>query len=151
MAGLPKELIENPSHSNVGKAADDDVLSDVLRTVRLSGSLQFCFMPSGAWQTEGKAGLKSLAENPSTAMPFHILVEGTCWLRMEGQESVLAAGDVVAFPFATAHQLGAGSGGRPVTPVETCHQNRGGKSRFSVMGRSSAGYGCSAGICSATR
>ena len=118
LAGLPKVLIENPSHLDVGKPADDDVLSDVLRTVRLSGSLQFCFMPSGAWQTEGKAGLKSLAENPSTAMPFHILVEGTCWLRMEGRESVLAAGDVVAFPFATAHQLGAGSDGRPVTPVD---------------------------------
>ena len=36
LAGLPKVLIENPSHSDVGKAADDDVLSDVLLTVRLS-------------------------------------------------------------------------------------------------------------------
>jgi AraC-like DNA-binding protein len=118
LAGLPKQLIENPRHLHAGELADDDVLSDVLRTVRLSGSLQFCFMPSGAWQTEGKAGLKSLAKNPSIAMPFHILVEGACWLRMEGRELALAAGDVVAFPFATTHQLGAGFGGQPLSPVE---------------------------------
>jgi AraC-like DNA-binding protein len=118
LAGLPKQLIGNPKHPNAAEAADDDVLSDVLRTVRLSGSLQFCFMPSGAWQTEGKAGLKSLAKNPSIAMPFHILVEGTCWLKMDGREFALAAGDVVAFPFATPHQLGAGSGGHPVAPVD---------------------------------
>lgn len=118
MAGLPKQLIGNPKHLNADEAADDDVLSDVLRTIRLSGSLQFCFMPSGAWQTEGKAELKSLAKNPSVAMPFHILVEGTCWLKMDGREFALTAGDVVAFPFATPHQLGAGAGGQPVAPVE---------------------------------
>jgi AraC-like DNA-binding protein len=37
---------------------------------------------------------------------------------MEGREMPLAAGDVVAFPFATSHQLGVGTGGRPVSPVE---------------------------------
>ena len=31
---------------------------------------------------------------------------------------MLAAGDVVAFPFGTGHQLGAGAGGRLITPVE---------------------------------
>lgn len=118
MAGLPKELIENPAHPPAGSPADRDVLSDVLRTIRLSGSVQFCFMPSGAWQTEGGPSLASLAEGPSSPIPFHIVVEGTCWMKMEGRETILVAGDVVAFPFGTGHQLGAGSGGRPISPVK---------------------------------
>jgi AraC-like DNA-binding protein len=110
-------LTENPGAAPAGPAGED-VLSNVLRTVRLSGSVQFCLMPSGTWRTEGKVGLASLAANPSTAIPFHVLVEGSCWLTMEGRELPLAAGDVVAFPFATSHQLGVGTGGRPVSPVE---------------------------------
>jgi AraC-like DNA-binding protein len=74
-------------------------------------------MPTGAWQTEGKGRLSSLAENPSIAMPFHILVEGSCWLKMEGRQTALEAGDVLAFPFGTPHQLGYGSGGRMIAPV----------------------------------
>ena len=96
----------------------NDVLSDVLRTIRLSGSLQFCFTPTGEWRTEGKRGLASLAEDPSVAIPFHIVVEGSCWLRMAGCETMLEAGDVVAVPFAAAHQLGVGIRGRPLTPVD---------------------------------
>jgi AraC-like DNA-binding protein len=116
LAELPKGLIENPSH-RIASTPDEDVLSDVLRTVRLSGSLQFCFMPAGDWRTEGKAGLRSLSQNPATAIPFHILVEGTCWLKIEGRQLDLAEGDVVAFPFGTSHQLGAGAGVRMIAPV----------------------------------
>ncbi len=51
-------------------------------------------------------------------MPFHIMVEGSCWMKMDGQQYFLAAGDVLAFPFGTGHQLGAGAGGRLITPVK---------------------------------
>jgi AraC-like DNA-binding protein/mannose-6-phosphate isomerase-like protein (cupin superfamily) len=119
LAGLPKDLIENPNDLNAGRqAGDDDVLSDVLRNVRLSGSLQFCFMPTGTWQTDATPSLATMANSPSTTMPFHIVVEGTCWLKMDGRESILVAGDIVAFPFGTGHQLGAGAGGRLITPVK---------------------------------
>lgn len=118
MAGSPKGLIENPDQPARAGLVGDDVLSDVLRTVRLTGALQFCLMPSGVWQTDGKPRMASLARGSASTIPFHILVEGTCWLRMEGQEWVLAAGDVVAFPFATGHQLGAGSEGDLITPTE---------------------------------
>jgi AraC-like DNA-binding protein len=118
LAGSPKPLIENPPDPATGNGPAGDVLSNVLRNIRLSGSLQFCFLPSGAWQTDGKPRLASLAGNSSNAMPFHIMVEGTCWLKMEGEETTLSAGDVVTFPFATGHQLGAGSAGRFITPVD---------------------------------
>lgn len=117
MAAPPDRLIEKPRSPQAGRTMDD-VLSDVLRTIRLSGSLQFCFMPTGTWHTEGKRGVAALAEDPSVAIPFHIMVEGACWLRIEGRETMLEAGDVVAFPFATPHQLGVGSGGSALTPVD---------------------------------
>lgn len=118
MAGLPKELIRSPKDFKIGQLAVDDALSDVLRNLRLSGSLQFCFMPAGAWQTDAAPSLAKLSRDSSNTMPFHIMVEGTCWLKMEGREHVLEAGDVVAFPFGTGHQLGAGNGGRLITPVK---------------------------------
>ena len=93
------------------------MLSDVLRTIRLSGSLQFCFMPTGAWQTDAAPSLAKLAGPTTNTIPFHIVVEGSCWLKMDGREVGLTAGDIVAFPFGTGHQLGAGSGGRLVTPT----------------------------------
>jgi AraC-like DNA-binding protein len=107
LAGQPKQLIETPG--------DDDVLSGVLRSIRLSGSLQFCFMPAGNWQTDDKPAFSN--GDSSGVMPFHIMVEGSCWLKMPGHQLDLAPGDIVAFPFATGHQLGHGSGGPMVNPT----------------------------------
>jgi AraC-like DNA-binding protein len=110
-------LIRKPADTCAAQPADTDVLSNVLRSVRLTGSLQFCFMPTGAWQTEGKAALSKLADDAAIAIPFHIVVAGSCWLRMDGRQINLEAGDVLAFPFGTPHQLGAGTGGRLIAPV----------------------------------
>jgi AraC-like DNA-binding protein len=114
---LLKDLIESPVGPKSAAPAGGDVLSDVLRTIRLSGSVQFCFMPSGAWQTGGGPPLSSLVQGSLSPIPFHIVVEGTCWMRMEDREIILVAGDVVAFPFGTGHDLGAGSGGRVISPI----------------------------------
>jgi AraC-like DNA-binding protein len=120
LAGLPKDLIETPAPPAAGALrapGAGDVLSEVLRTIRLTGSLQFCFMPSGAWQTDDKPALGKSAGS-SGVMPFHIVVEGACWLKLDGRTTELVAGDVVAFPFGTGHQLGSGSNGRLVIPTE---------------------------------
>jgi AraC-like DNA-binding protein len=111
-------LIEKPNSPLEDRARADDVLSAVLRAVRLSGSMQFCFMPTGEWQTDAVPSLANLSAKPTGGMPFHIVVAGTCWLRMEDREVVLTGGDVVAFPFGTGHQLGVGRGGVLVTPVK---------------------------------
>jgi len=110
-------LINNPTGITAAQLGDDDVLSHVLRCVRLTGSLQFCFMPTGTWQTEGKGSLSKLADDPSIAIPFHIVVAGSCWLDLDGRQTMLGAGDVLAFPFGTPHQLGSGTGGRKIAPV----------------------------------
>jgi AraC-like DNA-binding protein len=113
---MREALSENPDRPC--GVAREDVLSALLATVRLSASVQFCFMPAGDWQTGGKTGMASLAENPSAVMPFHVLVSGACWLRMSGEDFALTEGDVVIFPFGAAHELGAGAGAVTVTPVQ---------------------------------
>lgn len=86
------------------------MLSDVLRTIRLNGALQFCFMPEGSWQTGTEPAMAALGGTVNSTIPLHIMVEGSCWIKMEGREIAFNAGDVVAFPFGTAHQLGVGDG-----------------------------------------
>jgi hypothetical protein len=48
---------EPSSDAAIGDRARDDVLSTLLSAMRLSGSLQFCFMPSGDWQTDDKPSM----------------------------------------------------------------------------------------------
>jgi AraC-like DNA-binding protein len=109
LAGPPGKLIETPAH--------EDVLSEVLRTVRLSGSLQFCVVSSGAWQTDDRPSLAKQAGARANVVPFHIVAEGECWIEIEGKRSTLRTGDVVAFPFGTGHVIGVGSGGPLVRPT----------------------------------
>lgn len=87
-----------------------DVLSDVLRAVRLTGALFF----------DVHAGNELVAETPLSAliagsvMPdaehvisFHIMLEGSCWAELtqvEGQDPIrLNAGDIIIFPRGDAH------------------------------------------------
>jgi AraC-like DNA-binding protein len=114
LAGSPSVLTEIP---NLGDESYVDLLSSVLQSVRLSGSLQFCFMPTGSWQTDAKPSLAKLSVTNTGVMPFHIMAEGTCWLKIEGDEVVLHSGDIVLFPFGTGHQLGAGEHGRLILPT----------------------------------
>ena len=118
LAARPKGLIETPAGHEAAGPVEPDVLSEVLRTIRLSGSVQICFMPTGAWETDDKPSMAKAADSNSGMMPFHIVVEGTCWMKMDGAHTVLAEGDIVAFPFGTGHQLGVGSGGRLITPMQ---------------------------------
>lgn len=119
MALAPKELIENPKKVNARaeRLGAEDVLSDVLRTIRLNSAVQFCFMPQGDWETDTAPSLGSGVAGSSTAIPFHIVVRGKCWVRIGSETTHLVEGDIVAFPFCTGHQLGAGQGGKLIVPT----------------------------------
>ena len=72
-----------------------DALSDVLRTVHLSGSLYCHSEPSAPWGMEVPAG--------DTAQ-FHILRRGRCFLLSEGSEPVLMeSGDMAIYPGGLPH------------------------------------------------
>ena len=105
LAAMPEQLIETPR-------AAGDLLSEALRRVRITGGMQYCFMPSGDWETDATPA----PYKPRDAIGFHIMAGGSCWLDFEGRRSVLAEGDIAAFPFGTGHSIGGGAGGRLIDP-----------------------------------
>lgn len=95
-----------------------DVLSTLLKSVRIAGSLQFCVQAAGYWQTDGAPRMGKMAQAAIPAIPFHVVANGKCWVRLEGRALDLEEGDVVAFPFATGHALGLGETGPLICPVD---------------------------------
>src|SRR5215475_596461 len=96
-----------------------DVLSEVLRVVRLEGALFFNAEFSAPW---------CLSSPPSTVVApylfpaagrlimYHFLTEGRAYARLrDGRREELTAGDIVIFPHGDAHILGNGF---PETPVD---------------------------------
>jgi AraC-like DNA-binding protein len=112
MIGTPPLLSETPEAEGLTPASD--VLSDVLRVVRLSGSVFFkaeCGAPfaissEGCTMVERALG----GVRPRHITVFHLVAEGQCWLDRQGYERVLLAkGDVMMLPFGDYHELGNGA------------------------------------------
>lgn len=94
----------------------EDALSTVLRSVRMTGSVHFCFMPAGDWRIDAPKSM-GMDTGMLRFVPFHIIVEGQCWLTIHDRRLALAPGDVIAFPRGAAHQLGVGECGRLINPL----------------------------------
>jgi AraC-like DNA-binding protein len=94
----------------------EDALSAVLRSVRIEGCVQFCFFASGAWQADADEIFWARG-NAVQLIPFHIIASGECWLKFDGAEIWLTAGDVIAFPHGSTHVLGAGRMGPTLDPL----------------------------------
>lgn len=75
-----------------------NVLSDILRSVHLSGGVHFRCEFSAPWGMEMK---------PTLAAEFHVIVRGSCWLRVAGHREpvLLQGGDFVVLPHGDAHSL----------------------------------------------
>ena len=86
-----------------------DVLSDVLRTVRLTGALFFPMDVSSPWVDEVPAA----TEFASIVLPgaqhvvsYHIVRQGACWAALRGLPAVrLEAGDVLVVPHGDAYMM----------------------------------------------
>src|SRR5262245_24414255 len=97
-----------------------DVLSDVLRVVRLSGSLFFTADFSSPWAVESPVPEKL----PSAVLPeadcvvlFHILVEGECEVVCRDHPvTTMESGDVIVFPRGEQHTMRSHDAGTP-TPL----------------------------------
>lgn len=77
-----------------------DVLSDVLRLLRLRASVFFHASFCGAWSVD------SSGENKAT---FHLIARGACWLHMPSVKVPipLRGGDLVVFPRDAVHVISA--------------------------------------------
>jgi AraC-like DNA-binding protein len=98
-----------------------DVLSDVLRVIRLSGNVQFRTEYTAPWsiETPSPPQLAILLQAASQRIvAFHIVAEGNCWVEMEGYSEAqqLAKGDIIVFPYGSSHTL-SDQPGKPPIPV----------------------------------
>lgn len=88
-----------------------DVLSDVLRAVRLTGAVFFDVEASAPWATTTPAAAKiaaSVMPEAEHVIMFHAVTAGGCWAELEhGSEPPirLEAGDVVVVPMGDQHVL----------------------------------------------
>jgi AraC-like DNA-binding protein len=74
-----------------------DILSQVLATMQLRGSVLALFHVSEPWGVDCES---------ATGMVFHYIAEGRCWLTIEGREPVrMEAGQVVLLPRWPPHVL----------------------------------------------
>lgn len=89
-----------------------DVLSDVLRVIRLKGSLFINAEFHEPWcvKAPSAADLAPILSPTSERMWIcHLIVDGRCWAQLPGNNAVaLAAGDVIVVPHGDAHLLGSG-------------------------------------------
>jgi len=90
-------------------SGDMDVLADVLTATRVGGALYCQSRLSAPW------GMRfDHADNAG----FHVVVRGSCWLRLEGREPVqLGPGDVVLLAHGSSHSL-TDSPATPAVPFQ---------------------------------
>jgi AraC-like DNA-binding protein len=91
-----------------------DVLSDVLRAVRLSGALFFLTDASTPWSVavpEAGALTSILHPRAQHLISYHVVTSGCCWCHTPGMPPLfLGEGDVVVIPHGHAYGLSQPSG-----------------------------------------
>ena len=99
-----------------------DALSDVLKTVRLTGAAYFDVAASAPWVAEQPARelvLPKILPDASHLISYHVLVEGECFAGVVGETPVaVRAGEVVVFTRGDPHVLSSSPGMRadPLPP-----------------------------------
>ena len=104
-----------------------DVLSEVLRAVRLEGAIFFNGEFSAPWSfrsVRSSAVAPALCPGAEHMIIYHFLTEGRAYARLEGgKRHELTAGDIVIFPHGDAHILGNGSPEKPVDSLRVFAKN----------------------------
>jgi len=93
-----------------------DVLSDVLRTVRLTGAVFFDVMALEPWVAEQPPRemiLRKILPNATHLIAYHVVTEGSCFASLIGEQSIaLEAGEVVVFTKGDPHVMSSSPGMR---------------------------------------
>lgn len=95
-----------------------DALSETLRVVRLIGAIFINARFTAPWCYDSQPAdqvAPLLEPGAGRLVIFHMIVEGECWVEMEGDAPVrLVAGDVVLFPQGDGHRMASAPGLPPV-------------------------------------
>jgi AraC-like DNA-binding protein len=104
-----------------------DVLSDVLKVVKLDGALFFHGEFSAPWcfeSSQAAAITACLSPHAGHLVIFHFLTEGRAYAKLpDGERVELTAVDIVVFPHGDAHFLGNGPAIKPVDSFKTFSPN----------------------------
>jgi AraC-like DNA-binding protein len=119
MTARPFDMTENPKSSASGpdRAEDGvDVLSEVLRAVRLRGAVYYDVQASTPWVAEAPAALElapHVMPGSEHVIEYHVVMSGSCWGGLIGEPAVfLEAGDIIVFPQGDPHVLASAEGMR---------------------------------------
>ena len=93
-----------------------DILSDVLRNVRLRGALFYHVSGSRTWAAEAPASrdiATAVMPDSEHVMEYHVVTRGSCWGAIVGEAPVrLETGDIVLFPHGDPHVMSSAPGMR---------------------------------------
>ena len=94
-----------------------DVLSDVLRTVRLTGATFFDVVAKAPWAVESPPRERILPEilpGAEHLIAYHVVTEGRCFATVRGGESIpVEAGEVIVFTKGDPHVMSSDPGMPP--------------------------------------
>src|SRR5262245_50222597 len=103
-----------------------DVLSEVLKVVKLEGALFFNAEFSAPWclRSSGSSATPYLSPEGRHLILYHFLTEGRAYAKLaDGRREELIAGDIIVFPRGELHLLGNGTPERPVDSFQTFAKN----------------------------
>ena len=98
-----------------------DVLSTILKTVKLEGAMFYNAEFSAPWSIRAPQSCVMapyLSPEPRHVIIYHVLTHGRAYANVEdGQRIWLAAGDIVVFPHGDSHLMGNGRAKDRAGPV----------------------------------
>jgi AraC-like DNA-binding protein len=99
-----------------------DVLSDVLRTVRLRSAVFYFVSCDGKWAAEAPASKDLAAEvmpGAEQVIEYHFVTQGECWAGILGEQPLkLRRGDIILLPQGDAHIVSSAPGMRADAGVD---------------------------------
>jgi AraC-like DNA-binding protein len=105
-----------PLEVAAGGGAEVDVLSDVLRTVKLTGALFFPLEASSPWADDIPAATvfaSTVLPGAQHVVSYHIVTQGACWATLlDGPAVRLEAGDILVVPHGDPYVMSSAPGMR---------------------------------------
>jgi AraC-like DNA-binding protein len=101
------------SATRTRKSRTMDALSEILRSVKLSGAMFFnaeCTLPWRVNTPSSRTLGQYLAPPASHVIEFHLVTRGVGYIRVGGEMTPFAAGDILIVPHGDPHEMGNGTG-----------------------------------------
>lgn len=116
------------------EARPADIISDVLRAVRLTGAAFFRIEACAPWVAEAPAAAavaQQVMPAAQRVMEYHLVTRGRCWVSLldgSSEPVALLAGGIVVFPQGDAHVVSSAPGMRAAPLLGLYRQPRTGES-----------------------